>query len=164
MTARRQDALRKPNRPTIQGVKLIDLRAHTDNRGWLTELLRCDASHFVGFGQLYLVNNFKAGIVRAFHMHLEQDEVFFVTSGVIQFILVDERAKSSSKRDLNSFVLIAERPQALFVPHGIQHGSMALTDGAQITAITNAPYNQENPDEVRQPADAYGDIWTTGGW
>lgn len=158
------EALRHPNRPTIEDVRLIDLVAHTDNRGWLTELLRCDDEHFVGFGQLYVVTNFQRNVVRAFHMHRRQDEFFFVTGGVIQFVLVDERPDSATHKTLNCFVLTSERPRALFVPRRVQHGSMALTDGAQLVAVTTEPYNRASPDEVRAPVDAYGDIWTRGGW
>jgi dTDP-4-dehydrorhamnose 3,5-epimerase len=155
---------KKVNHASIMGVKLTSLQAYTDNRGWLTELLREDDENFIRFGQLYVVNNYKSQVVRAFHMHLEQDEVFFVTHGSIQFILVDEREISQTYKELNCFVLDANRPQALWVPRGIQHGSMALTDGAQITAITTAPYNREKPDEIRIPANSYGDIWGLGGW
>jgi dTDP-4-dehydrorhamnose 3,5-epimerase len=157
-------ALRCPNRATLQDVRLIDLLAHTDNRGWLAELLRCDSPHYAGFGQLYVVNNFQSIVVRAFHMHLAQDEFFFVTRGTIQFILVDERPESLTHGQLNCFVLTAERPQALYVPRGIQHGSMALSDGAQIIAVTNQPYRRESPDEIRFPADHYGPVWQIGGW
>lgn len=154
----------KPNQCTIDGVKFLPLQAHTDNRGWLSELLREDDENFQHFGQLYMVNNYKAHVVRAFHMHNEQDEVFFVTQGTIQFILVDERPESATFKEMNQFVIDANRPNALWVPRGIQHGSMALTDGAQIMAVTSAPYQKEKPDEVRLPSDYYGDIWEVGGW
>ncbi|MWC27630.1 dTDP-4-dehydrorhamnose 3,5-epimerase family protein [Paenibacillus sp. MMS18-CY102] len=154
----------KPNHATIQGVKFKELAARTDNRGWLTELLREDSEDYIPFGQLYLVNNYQANVIRAFHMHFEQDEVFFVTNGVIQFILVDERAESPTYKHLNSFVMDASRPMALWVPRGIQHGSMALMNGSQITAVTTQPYNAEKPDELRRPSDYYGQIWGLGGW
>lgn len=156
--------LKRANRITIQGAKLLDLKVHADNRGWLSELLRSDSQDFAGFGQLYVVNNHQKNVVRAFHMHLEQDEFFFVTNGTIQFILADEREESPTYRQLSCAVLSAERPQALYVPRGIQHGSMALTDGAQILAVTNLPYRSANPDEVRLDAYHYGNIWSLGGW
>jgi len=157
-------ALRRPNKATIDQVVLHNLHAHTDNRGWLTELLRNDSEHYAGFGQLYMVTNYQRNVVRAYHMHLKQDEFFFVVNGTIQFILVDERPSSPTYRQLNAFVLTSERPQALYVPRGVQHGSMALTDGAQIVAVTNQPYNAEKPDEIRIPSDSYGDVWALGGW
>lgn len=150
---------------TIRDVLLFDLAVHLDNRGWLSELLRRDDDAFVGFGQLYVVNNFQRNVVRAFHKHLKQDEFFFVTHGVIEFILVDEREDSETCGGRNTFILRGEHPQALYVPRGIQHGSMALTDGAQILAVTNEPYNPSQPDEIRRPANAYGEgLWILGGW
>lgn len=157
-------AVRKPNTPRILDVRFDGLTVRPDNRGWLTELLRIDLPDFAGFGQLYQVNNFQRGSARAFHMHLRQDEYFFVSRGTIQFVLVDERVESPTYRTLDVFVLSAERPHRLFVPRGVQHGSMALGDGAQITAVTSEPYNSGHPDEVRLPADHYGDVWRIGGW
>lgn len=157
-------AIRKPNNPGIYGVQLRDLTVHPDNRGWLVELLRSDSPGFSTFGQLYMVTNFQRGIVRAFHKHLRQDEFFFVSSGTIQFVCVDERPESSTFGALDVMVMSSERPQALYVPRGVQHGSMALTDGAQITAITSESYDPQAPDEVRVPSDHYGDVWTVGGW
>jgi len=164
MKEQHREALKRPNHPTLEDVRLVDLQVHIDNRGWLSELLRADDDHFAGFGQLYLVNNFQSNVVRAFHKHLEQDEWFFVTQGIIQFIFIDERLETSTQGQLNAFVLSGERPQALYVPRGVQHGSMALTSGAQIMAVTNVPYDKANPDEVRLPSDAYGKLWQLGGW
>jgi dTDP-4-dehydrorhamnose 3,5-epimerase len=159
-----QAAVRKPNTPRIRDVRLRDLTPRPDNRGWLVELLRIDLPGFAGFGQLYQVNNFQPGSARAFHMHLRQDEYFFVSGGTIQFVLVDERPDSATAGQLDVIVMSAERPQSLYVPRGVQHGSMALVDGSQITAVTSEPYDADDPDEVRLPADHYGDLWRVGGW
>lgn len=148
----------------IEGVRLIDLTVHNDNRGWLCELVREDDDFYQRFGQLYVVNNYQANVVRAFHMHKEQDEIFIVTSGAIQFILVDEREDCRTFKTMKRVVMDGNRPQALTVPRGVQHGSMALVDGAQITALTTQPYRAGAPDEVRVPADHYGNIWGLGGW
>ena len=157
-------AIRMPNRPRISGVQLRDLAVHTDNRGWLTELVRCDSPGFAAFGQLYMVTSFKQGTIRAFHKHLRQDEFFFVTFGSVQFVCVDERTESSTYGAIDVFVMSSERPQSLYVPRGIQHGSMALTDGAKITAVTTEPYNRKDPDEIRVSADYFGEVWSVGGW
>lgn len=156
--------IKSPNKATIEGVQLIDLKVHSDNRGWLSEIVRSDDDYFKGFGQLYIVNNFDKKAVRAFHMHLNQDEIFIASNGTLQFILVDERKGSSSYKEMNCFILDASRPQCLIVPRGIQHGSMALVEKSQIVALTNEPYNPRQPDEIRVPFDHYGDIWSVGGW
>jgi dTDP-4-dehydrorhamnose 3,5-epimerase len=157
-------AIRKPNSPSIDGVRIETLHVRQDNRGWLVELLRADMPGAGKFGQLYQVNNLQWGIRRAFHMHLLQDEYFFVSRGTIQFVLVDERLESPTYGNLDVFVLDADRPQRLYVPRGVQHGSMSLVDGSQISAVTSEPYDPAHPDEVRLPADIYGDVWMVGGW
>ena len=53
----------------IDGVKVVPLVAHLDDRGYLIEILRATDPHFSKFGQVYLVGNMARGTVRAFHEH-----------------------------------------------------------------------------------------------
>lgn len=148
----------------IPGVRLVQRAVHEDNRGWLSELIRADSDDTPDFGQVYVVHNHSKGVVRAFHKHLRQDEVFFVVHGTIMFVCFEDR-DGDGDPDVATFTLSAERPSALFVPRGVQHGSMALTEGATILGYTSEPYNPEDPDELRRPWDVLGeDIWEVGGW
>ncbi len=157
-----REALQRPNRPTIAGARLIDHTVHVDSRGWLCEVMRRDDPHFGGFGQLSIVTNFAPRVIRAYHMHQYQGEVFVVMDGAIQFIIVDERAGSVTHQHLNGFVLMGERPQSLHVPCDVQHGLMALTQSARLLTVTTLPYDTGDPDEVRIPPDSYGDVWRVG--
>ena len=38
----------------IEGVEVIQLTRHADDRGFLTEILRCDDPYFKEFGQIYI--------------------------------------------------------------------------------------------------------------
>ena len=56
----------------IDGVKVVDLVTHEDDRGYLTEIARqagAPEPHAVvhRFGQVYLVGNPARGTIRAFH-------------------------------------------------------------------------------------------------
>jgi dTDP-4-dehydrorhamnose 3,5-epimerase-like enzyme len=48
----------------IDGVKVVPLVAHVDDRGYLVEILRATDPHFSKFGRVYLVGNMAQGTVR----------------------------------------------------------------------------------------------------
>ena len=58
----------------IDGVWVVPLEVHSDDRGYLIEIARRaddPAGHGIiqRFGQVYLVGNFAHGVIRAFHKH-----------------------------------------------------------------------------------------------
>lgn len=54
----------KWNYATIRDVRLIPLSTHTDDRGYLLEIIRANDPYLSKFGQIYLAGDFAAGIVR----------------------------------------------------------------------------------------------------
>ena len=149
----------------IEGLQVIDLVTHEDDRGYLTEIVRnAEDSLPHGlvhqFGQVFLVGTPVRGTVRGFHKHLEMWDWFFINHGAAKFVLVDDREESPTKGELVTVIATARRPQLIMVPPGIQHGIMALEDDTQFVCTTSHTYSHENPDEVRIPADSFGDVWT----
>ena len=53
----------------IEGVKVVPLVAHVDDRGYLIEIIRATDPHFTKFGQVYVVGSVAKGTIRAFHKH-----------------------------------------------------------------------------------------------
>lgn len=147
----------------IEGAKLITLDPHVDDRGYLIEIIRSNDPHFTKFGQVYLVGNFVSGTVRAFHKHEILWDWFFISHGAAKFILIDDRAKSKTFKNIETFIVSSRNPSLITVPPGVYHGWMSLEDDTQMMSVTSEIYNREKPDEVRIPPDAFGDLWTVKG-
>ncbi|MBI4240680.1 MAG: dTDP-4-dehydrorhamnose 3,5-epimerase family protein [Candidatus Rokubacteria bacterium] len=143
----------------IQGVELIGLKAHVDDRGYLVEILRKADPHFQQFGQVYLVGDLIKGTIKAWHKHRQMWEWFFVSHGSAKFALYDDREDSPTHKEINTFVLGERNQGLLVVPPGVYHGHMALTDDVQLVAVSSEVYNREHPDEVRAPYDSFGYQW-----
>ncbi len=153
----------RQNQVTIKDAAFVPLVAHTDDRGYLTEILRATDPHFTKFGQVYPVGNFARGVIRAFHKHEKLWDWFFVSHGSAKFVLVDDRPESPSHGDINIFVVGPRNLALIAVPPGVYHGWMSLEDDTQMISIASEVYNRERPDEVRIPPDSFGDVWTVKG-
>ena len=143
----------------IDGVKVVPLVAHVDDRGYLIEILRATDPHFSKFGQVYLVGNMARGTVRAFHKHKELWDFFFISHGSAKFALRDDRPESATYQEMNTFVIGARNPGLIVVPPGVYHGWMSLEDDTQMISTASEVYNRQNPDEVRVPPDSFGYAW-----
>lgn len=147
----------------IEGVKIIRLEPHVDDRGYLIEIIRATDEHFTKFGQVYLVGDFTKGTIRAFHKHKVLWDWFFISHGSAKFVLKDDRPDSPTYGEMMTVVIGERNPSLIAVPPGIYHGWMALEDDTQMVSTASEVYNREKPDEVRIPPDSFGDVWTVKG-
>lgn len=131
-----------------------------DERGYLMKMIR--SADIPSFGEIYLIGDWAAGVIRAFHKHTYTEEWFTVISGTAKFLLYDDRPQSPRCGEVQSFVLSVRRPEVLFVPAEVFHGHMALENQTQILTVASHPYNPQEPDEVRAPHDSFGVEWMTG--
>src|ERR1700712_3862854 len=94
-----------PKRVMIEGVQIIDLRLLQDDGGSFAELVRFDET-----GHLLAVPSFQVrqssyssvlpGAIKAFHLHYNQDDVWFVPPTDRLLIgLVDARADSPTYKE-----------------------------------------------------------------
>jgi len=152
----------------IEGVAVIRLEAHLDDRGYLIEIARCvggEEPHAIihKFGQVYLVGDVAKGTVRAFHKHEALWDWFFISHGSAKFVLRDDRPESPTYGEMMTIVVGERKPSLIAVPPGVYHGWMALEDDTQMVSIASEVYNRARPDEVRIPPDSFGDVWTVKG-
>jgi dTDP-4-dehydrorhamnose 3,5-epimerase and related enzymes len=141
-------------RTVIKDVKLVDLVANVDDRGYLIEILRSTDEHFTKFGQVYIVGDHARNTVRAFHVHKVLWDWFFMSHGSAKFALVDGRKGSATNNETNTFVLTDRKPQLLVIPPGV------LEDDTQMLSTASEVYNKANPDEERVPYDSFGYDWS----
>lgn len=139
----------------IEGVHVRELRKNVDDRGYLMEVLRSDwGDVFTRFGQAYVSLNYP-GVVRGWHYHRKQFDVFVCVSGMIKVPLYDAREESPSRGRIVEFVIGEDRPAAILIPPGVYHGYMTL--GTRPSLLLNLPselYDASAPDEQRAPYDS----------
>ena len=111
---------------SLNGVELIKIKNFEDPHGILSVLV-------------------------ASHKHKHLDEFFVIIEGSAKFFLLDDRKDSSTYGKKESFTLNSETGNALFIPRGIYHAFVTLTDNTKCLAISNCPFDQKNPDVYKIP-------------
>ena len=147
----------------IQDVIVKKLVRHPDDRGYFMEVLRDDDGLLSRFGQASFSKTYP-GVIKAFHYHELQDDLWFFPSGNAQVVLHDLRADSQTKGETNVFYMGEDNPQLLVIPIGVAHGYRVLgNEPAVIMYFTTMSYDPKNPDEKRIAWDdpGIGFDWTT---
>jgi dTDP-4-dehydrorhamnose 3,5-epimerase len=144
-------------------VKLKRLIKHADDRGYFMEVLRDDDSMLERFGQ-FSVSLSYPGVIKAFHYHLKQDDIWFFPKGNAQVVLYDIRQDSPTYQQTDVYYMGENNPITLLIPRGVAHGYRVLgQEPAIITYLTNQSYHSNDPDEYRIPFNdpQIGFDWTT---
>lgn len=134
----------------IEGVKVKKLVKHCDDRGFFAELVRDDEPELLTrFGQASCSMSYP-GVIKAFHYHEKQDDLWFFPSGNAQVVLYDLREGSSTKGETDVYYMGEENPIILLIPKGVAHGYRVLGQKpATILYFTTESYNPVDPDEKR---------------
>jgi dTDP-4-dehydrorhamnose 3,5-epimerase len=135
----------------IDGVIVKQLNKHCDDRGFFAELIRDDENILTHFGQASWSMSFP-GVIKAFHYHEKQDDLWFFPSGNAQVVLYDLREDSPTKDQTNVFYMGENNPIMLLIPKGVAHGYRVLgEEPLTIIYFTTKSYNRTDPDEKRIP-------------
>jgi dTDP-4-dehydrorhamnose 3,5-epimerase len=136
----------------IEGVKVKRLMKYCDDRGFFAELVRDDEPQLLSkFGQASWSMSYP-GVIKAFHYHEKQDDLWFFPSGNAQVVLYDLRKDSPTMGETDVYYMGEENPILLFIPKGVAHGYRVLGQKpATIIYFTTESYNPDNPDEKRIP-------------
>lgn len=135
----------------IEGVQIKQLKRHADERGYLMEMLRADDEMFGKFAQAYVSLNYP-GVIRAWHYHKKQDDIWVCVKGMIKAVIYDSREGSPTYGEVNEFFLGDNNPIMLKIPVGTMHGYKTI--GVEPSLLINFPselYNPKEPDEYREP-------------
>ena len=137
----------------IEGVKIKKLIAHSDDRGYFREILRDDDNLLKHFGQAS-ISLTKPGIIKAFHWHKHQDDLFYVASGDAQVVLYDIRKNSKTFKQIMTLEMSDKYPKLLFIPKKVAHGYKVLGNEPLVMLyFMSRSYNPKKPDEQRIPFD-----------
>ncbi|MEW5701511.1 MAG: dTDP-4-dehydrorhamnose 3,5-epimerase family protein [Candidatus Zixiibacteriota bacterium] len=137
------------HRRPIHGSAVRPLVVHPDERGRLFEVLRCDDAEFQRFGQVY-VTTAHPGIVKGWHRHTRQTDLFCLIAGRARFVLYDPRGDSPTRGQIDVIECDGERPQLIVIPPLVYHGFKNIGD-VEVVCLNcpTEPYNAADPDEER---------------
>jgi dTDP-4-dehydrorhamnose 3,5-epimerase len=154
-------------KPTIEGVKILTISTSVGEDSDFAELFRLGPT-----GELEMLPGFVlrqmnrstqfSGSVKAWHLHFEQDELWYVPpeSRLIAG-LWDVRENSPTKNISMRIPMGGSTNRLIYIPRGVAHGTVNIcNEMGVILYFVNAHFNKENPDEHRLPWDSLGaDFW-----
>lgn len=130
----------------LSNIEVKKLVTHSDDRGYLFEVLRNDDDQYKEFGQAY-INYTEPGVIKGFHKHKLNEDNFVCLSGRIRLVILDERTE-----EFREFYLGPENLILVHIPAGLHHGWQALgNERACVLNVSSQAYDRNNPDEVRVP-------------
>ncbi|MCR4315045.1 MAG: dTDP-4-dehydrorhamnose 3,5-epimerase [Planctomycetes bacterium] len=113
----------------IKGVQIVVPEAYADDRGVFRESFRREWFPQRAWSEIqFNRSDSKKGVVRGLHFHQHQIDYWFVMNGKIQVGLFDARKDSPTFANVETFVLDADDPRGAYIPVGVAHGFLALTD------------------------------------
>ena len=145
----------------IEGAWIKDLALWPDDRGHFAEIFR-DTEKVVANFQVKQssVTVTRPGVIKAFHFHLEQDDVFVPLKGTIRIALVDCRVNSPTYGVANSIFAGELYPKAVRIPRGVAHGYEVLPGGDLLMVYyTDQHYNPKDEYRFRHDDPAIGFTW-----
>ncbi|MFH0834023.1 MAG: dTDP-4-dehydrorhamnose 3,5-epimerase family protein [Patescibacteria group bacterium] len=150
-------------RKMIDGVQIFEAKKNADDRGFLSELWR--QSNLPNFAPKQM--NFTIahpGVIKAFHFHKHQSDLWFCTSGNLEAVLFDRRKDSKTFGETMRISLGEFSSKALLIPPEVAHGYRVLGNSpAGLIYLVDAEYDAKNPDEGRIAHDdpEIGFDWST---
>jgi dTDP-4-dehydrorhamnose 3,5-epimerase len=117
-----------PLEKRIQGLQVLDRQPRMDDRQVFVEAGRAsDIFREFGFRQWNFAYT-DAGVIKAFHYHLQQEDAFFIISGKARVPLIDLRKDSPTFGIANTLFAGPPIYRTIRIPMGVAHGYEALTD------------------------------------
>jgi dTDP-4-dehydrorhamnose 3,5-epimerase len=140
----------------IQGVVVVELEEHVDERGsfartWCRDEM-ADAGLASELAQCSLSRNRLAGTLRGLHFQRpphEEAKLVRCTSGAMFDVAVDLRPGSPTRGEWVGVRLDPENGRALYVPEGCAHGFQTLVDDTDVAYMISTPHAPESAAGVR---------------
>ena len=128
----------------IKGVHIKKLIKHEDHRGFFAEILKENDKFFKHIKQTsYTETN--PGIIKAFHYHKLQDDIWFIAKGKAKVVLFDLRNDSETKHKTQIIETDENNPLLIFIPKLVAHGYQVL--GNKPVCLFYHTTESYNPDD-----------------
>jgi dTDP-4-dehydrorhamnose 3,5-epimerase len=147
----------------IQGVVCKDLVTHVDERGFFRELIRVTDDFFgEGFGQ-WSHSLMYANATKAWHVHQQQIDWWYVVAGVLKVALHDTRSDSETYRETAELLLgDNQAARVLRIPPGVAHGCKAISGPVHLLYMTSRVYDPADEGRIPHDDPTIGYDWTKG--
>lgn len=140
----------------IVGVAVKQVVRNHDDRGFFAEIIKKGEESFKAVQQTSITVT-RPGVIKAFHWHKKQWDVWFVAKGMARVVLHDLRRGSKTFQKTNIFIAGQDNPLVIAIPTGVAHGYQVLgTEDVLLFYHTSEAYNPKKPDEFRIPFDDPG--------
>lgn len=133
----------------IHDVVVKPLITHSDDRGYFREILRDDDNLLERFGQTAFTKTYP-GVIKAFHWHQHQDDLWYVADGMARVVLYDRRPDSPTCGQTQVIYAGEDNAVLIHIPKGIAHGYQVLGNKpVMLFYHVTRSYDPKNPDEMR---------------
>jgi len=129
----------------IEGVLIVPLRQIPDERGKIMHMLRADAEHYRGFGEIYFSTVYP-GVVKGWHLHRAMTLNYAVVRGAVKLALYDERPDSPSRGEVAEVYLGDGNYALAQIPPGVWNGFQGL--GPEPAIVANCATLPHDPQEI----------------
>jgi dTDP-4-dehydrorhamnose 3,5-epimerase len=128
----------------IKDVQIVTLKSFGDERGRFMETFRKEWFPQRSWDIVQTNrSDSKAGVLRGLHYHFKQIDYWYVVNGKIRAGLVDIRPGSPTYGAVQTIEMGAENQVGIFIPIGVAHGFITLTD-ATLTYIVDNYYDSHD--------------------
>ena len=150
----------------LPGVLLVQGAAHHDARGSFQRTWCKDSFTAAGLSfeprQASLSTNTRCHTLRGMHLQAapwQECKLVRCVVGAVWDVALDLRPDSPAFRKWHAVTLDATGGAALFLPHGVAHGFLTLTEGAVVEYLIDAPFVAEAARGVRWDDPAFAIDW-----
>tara|TARA_B110000014_G_C20126352_1_gene600405 strand:+ start:3999 stop:4538 length:540 start_codon:yes stop_codon:yes gene_type:complete len=132
---------------SIQGAYLIKHQSFSDDRGLFYEMVAQDVLNGVDSPELNKINISESnyGVLRGLHYQIKEPQIKFVSclKGKVIDFAVDIRKHSSSFGEVIQYELTEEEPETLYLPLGVAHGFISLSERSLLLYLVSGIYNNK---------------------
>ncbi len=152
----------------IDGVYIIESDCYGDHRGWFMETYNQAKFHELGIDVVFIQDNMsysaQKGTLRGLHYQrnpYSQAKLVRCTKGEVIDVAVDIRKGSPTYGKWVSCELSAENKRMFYLPKGMAHGFLTLTDNVEFQYKCDILYNKESEGGIRYDDPTIGVDWGT---
>lgn len=140
----------------IPGVYIIESDCYGDHRGWFMETYNEAKFKEMGIDTVFVQDNMsfsaQKGTLRGLHYQKEpycQAKLVRCTKGTVIDVAVDVRKGSPTYGQYVTCELSGDNKRMFYIPHGMAHGFLTLTDNVEFQYKCDNLYNKEAEGAIR---------------